>query len=205
MSMAIKYAMGKKAKKMADGGEAVVDPDKAKKAAESMRKAFGYAEGGQVHETLDYTEMKRGDSRKGNTGERKGQSRAGVEVREAKRQRGFGDSDSDGRAKRAEGRAKDEHKAVLRDLKGSRRDRTNLAEGGLVDRIMSKRSGGDVTADEQPNEFDVLELDPAPSPPHSGDDYGDDLGNAELDENDRDLISRIMRSRAKKDRMPRPA
>ncbi len=78
-----------------------------------------------------------------------------------------------------------------------------MEHGGMVDRIMAKRQPD--LADFKPNEFDELELDPAPSPPHSGDDYGDDLGNEALHENDRDLISRIMRSRAKKDRLPRPA
>ncbi len=60
-----------------------------------------------------------------------------------------------------------------------------MEHGGIVDRIMEKRRP--VTADEMPNEFDELELEPAPSPPHSGKDYGDDLGE--------DMISKIMRKR----------
>lgn len=82
-----------------------------------------------------------------------------------------------------------------------------MEHGGMVDKIMAKRmaKGGEVTADEKPNEFDEMELEPAPNPPHSGNDYGDDLGNEEIDENDHDLISRIMRSRAKRDSLPRPA
>ncbi len=75
-----------------------------------------------------------------------------------------------------------------------------MEHGGMVDRIMAKRM-----PDFAPNEFDELELEPAPSPPHSGGDYGDDLGDEAVDEDEHDLVARIMRSRAKKDRMPRTA
>lgn len=48
MSFAMKYAMKKRMAKdcMADGGP-VVDPEKAKQAEESMRKAFHFSEGGE--------------------------------------------------------------------------------------------------------------------------------------------------------------
>jgi hypothetical protein len=76
MSLAVKYAMKKRMAKggmamcahggdpsgcemcMADGGEVAqdpgppVDPDKAKKAEESMRKAFGYADGDMVERAM---------------------------------------------------------------------------------------------------------------------------------------------------------
>ncbi len=153
------------------------------------------AEGGTVHEKLDYTELKPGD--------RKGQSRAGVYVREAARQRGFGDHDSMERAKRSEGYAKKEHHAVIHDLKNDKKDRTNMAEGGLVDRIMAKRGGyEEPLADFECNDFDELDLEPAPEADYPG---SNEHGNAELEEDDHDLVARIMRSRSKKDRMPRPA
>ena len=49
-SLAIAYAMKRKAqkKKMADGGEIpTLDPDKLASTQDSMRKAFGYADGGK--------------------------------------------------------------------------------------------------------------------------------------------------------------
>ncbi len=220
MSMAIKYGMQKRAK-----AAGACSAHGAQDCGECM------AEGGQVHEKLDYTELKPGD--------RKGQSRAGVEVREAKRQRGYGDADSESRAKRAEGRAKDEHHAVLHDLKESgKKDRKNLADGGyvddephptstatidqdkadkaaksmrdafhfadggVVDRIMKSRKGE--SADEQPNDFENP-IDVPDDADYTAENSGDNLGNEALDENDADLIRRIMRSRAKKDSNPRPA
>lgn len=81
----------------------------------------------------------------------------------------------------------------------------------MIGRIMKKRKmakGGVVepVADFESNDFDVLDKNPAPDDAdYTGANSGDELGNAELDENDRDLIGRIMRSRAKRDRMPRPA
>ncbi len=66
----------------------------------------------------------------------------------------------------------------------------------MVDRVMRKRMahGGEVTADEQPNEFDVLELEPAPEADYPG---SNEHGDAELEDEDRDMVSRIMRSRKK--------
>ncbi len=75
---------------------------------------------------------------------------------------------------------------------------TCMEHGGLVDRIMKKRG----SVEEAPNDFDELDVEPAPEADYPG---SNEHGDAELDENDHDLISRIMRSRAKKDRMPRPA
>lgn len=79
---------------------------------------------------------------------------------------------------------------------------------GIVDRIMQRFSkGGQVAnetapvADFEPNEFDELVKD--------GDEetsYVDDgSGSEAVAEDDKDLIGRIMRSRGKKDRLPRPA
>ena len=86
--------------------------------------------------------------------------------------------------------------------------------GDMVDRIMRKRmsEGGKVanetpvTADFKPNEFDDLVLrDDLSSDYGSGDNSGDALGNAQEDSDRHDIVSRVMRSRAKRDRMPRPA
>ncbi len=63
-----------------------------------------------------------------------------------------------------------------------------FAGGGMVDRIMAKRCP---PADEMPNEFDELELDPAPEDTSSA---GNEIGDESLD--DDDLVARIMRRRS---------
>lgn len=101
----------------------------------------------------------------------------------------------------------------------------------MVDRIMMKRhgamedysdldrysEGGKVANQEHgpndsrlagfdPNEFDDLVLrDDLTSSYGEDDNAGDALGNDQEDEDRDDIISRIMRSRKKKDRMPNPA
>lgn len=83
----------------------------------------------------------------------------------------------------------------------------------IVDRIMRKAfsKGGEVAnatppmADSMPSEFDDLALDDSLHGTNSGAADGDDLGDAEEDHERGDVISRILKSRAKKDRMPRPA
>ncbi len=63
-----------------------------------------------------------------------------------------------------------------------------FASGGMVDRIMAKRC----PADEMPNEFDELVLDPAPEDTSSA---GNEIGDPIPDEDD-DMVSRIMRRRS---------
>jgi hypothetical protein len=110
-------------------------------------------------------------------------------------------------------------------------DVTNkFAEGGqehaedqsMIDRIMMKRmkgmsEGGTVAnqdhgqddnklADFEPNEFDDLVLDDhLEDNSNTGKDDGDELGDHQEDEDRQDMVSRIMRSRSKKDRNPNPA
>lgn len=60
-------------------------------------------------------------------------------------------------------------------------------------------------ADFEENEFDVLPKEDDLEFHYTGKNSGDELGNEELDEEEQDLVSRIMRSRSKKDRMPNPA
>ncbi len=97
-----------------------------------------------------------------------------------------------------------------------------MAEGGMMEdedmisRIMKKRAGhysegGRVAnedhdeADFKENEFDDLPLDDHLEEHYTGSNSGDELGNEQEDEDERDVVARIMRSRGKKDRMPRPA
>jgi hypothetical protein len=90
----------------------------------------------------------------------------------------------------------------------------NFADGGLIDRILSKRKkmseGGRVanatpiTAGFSPNEFDDLVLrDDLHSTYGQDDNAGDSLGNAREDQDRHDIVKRIMKKRS--DRLPRPA
>lgn len=87
--------------------------------------------------------------------------------------------------------------------------------GGMVDRIMKARKysqGGMVAndvgvaeADKLPAEYDDLVLRDDLEFSYDAANSGDELGSEAQDERDADMVSRIMRSRAKKDRNPRPA
>lgn len=94
----------------------------------------------------------------------------------------------------------------------------NMEDADMIARIMHKRkmysNGGQVSndvgvdeADKLPAEYDdlVLRDDDMEDADYTGANSGDEKGNAAMDERDGDLISKIMRSRKKKDRMPRPA
>jgi uncharacterized membrane protein len=122
MSMSAKYAMQKR-RAMYDGGAVTPASDAAKKAAESMRKAFRFAKGGDVS---------------------------------------------------------------CEACKGG----VCMAHGGLVDRVMAKRAGE--TPDAAPNEFDELELEPAPEDDSTA---GNEIGDDTVHDEERDLVSRIMRKR----------
>lgn len=87
----------------------------------------------------------------------------------------------------------------------------------MVDRIMCSKGsccyseGGMVAnekgegADPLPAEFDDLALRDTLESDYDGTNAGDHLGNAKKDEDERDIVARIMKSRAKKDKLPRPA
>lgn len=78
----------------------------------------------------------------------------------------------------------------------------------MINRIMMSRGGmvandvGVAEADKLPAEYDDLVLRDDLEDNSSA---GNEHGNEALDHEDADIISRIMRSRSKKDRMPRPA
>ena len=83
----------------------------------------------------------------------------------------------------------------------------------MVDRIMKHQysKGGMVANDTPPvadfeeNEFDDLVLRDDLDFHETGSNSGDLIGNDQEDEDREDILNRIMKSRAKKDRMPRPA
>lgn len=91
-----------------------------------------------------------------------------------------------------------------------------MEDEDMIGRIMNKRmvkmsEGGkvankdEIVADLEPNEFDDLAKDDDLEFHDTGANSGDEVGDDQEDMDRRDVVSRIMRSRAKKDRMPRPA
>lgn len=83
----------------------------------------------------------------------------------------------------------------------------------MVDRIMSHQysKGGEVAndtapvADSESAEYDDLVKDDDLEFSETGANSGDEIGDAAEDEDEKDMVSRIMKSRSKKDRLPRPA
>lgn len=85
----------------------------------------------------------------------------------------------------------------------------------MISRIMRQRfsMGGKVAnnvgtgqeADAEENQFDDLVKDDDLEFHYTGANSGDDLGDQQEDEDRHDIVSKIMKSRAKKDRLPRPA
>ena len=74
-----------------------------------------------------------------------------------------------------------------------------FSEGGKVD------NDTPITAGFKPNDFDDLALRDDLESSYTGANSGDEDGSEGEDERRKDIVARIMKSRAKKDRMPRPA
>lgn len=78
-----------------------------------------------------------------------------------------------------------------------------FSEGGKVS------NGGedelDHMADSKPNNFDDLSMRDDLKENYTGMNSGDEIGNAQEEDDRKDIVSRIMKSRNKKDRMPHPA
>ncbi len=113
-------------------------------------------------------------------------------------------------------RAKEKHHKVLGELRGMKKPEL-YAEGGevhddddMVDRIMLKRmaAGGVIANDDEPEadaesaDFDDLVEDDQLEGEYPG---SQEIGDEREDDDRKDIVGRIMRSRSKKDRMPRPA
>jgi hypothetical protein len=192
-SLAISYAMKKKRKKMATGGE--VDEDAptlpgAESFQAGMRKKTHYADGGKVKTT--HTD----DLGVGDEMSMFGHNMDVTKEEDRKKYQSIKQiSDETNLPKYEEGG--EVHDALKNDF---------------VDRIMKKMSPGQEAnstppiADEMPAEYDDLVLDDNLESTYGDDDNsGDALGNAQEDEDRRDIVSRIMDSRKKKDRNPRPA
>lgn len=80
----------------------------------------------------------------------------------------------------------------------------------VVSRVIKQRMKKNSDADEgatnetDPNEFDYMEQTDTPEFNYTESNSGDDRGDAQLDEDDRDIVARVMRSRRKGGRMPSP-
>lgn len=167
-----------------------------KRKAEHQKMAEGGPVEGGVHADVS--------SKEWGGGARRGTSLAGEHVRGATmaKEKGWDKA----AASRTES-AKNIHRENLNELRSAKKP--NLyADGGIVDRIMSKRysEGGMIAnddepiADTEPNDFDVLPQEDELEEHYTGANSGDEDGGLADD----DMIDRIMLKR-KKDRMPRPA
>jgi hypothetical protein len=190
-NLSIAYAMKKKSKKMADGGE-IADPDKLASAQDSMRKAFGYAEGGQI--TDNYQPSGKVDT--------------DPDMGFHEFDKGYVDHEGD--VKRPNSMAMGEDSKRLNQHPVDVHAETSMEEQGLVDRIMMNRKqnnageakfseGGKVANQDEieagfsPNEFDDLHLNDNLESSYGDDDNsGDALGNEQEDKDRSDLVDRIM-------------
>ena len=95
------------------------------------------------------------------------------------------------------------HPMVMRIMMGRAK---GYSEGGKVANEESGDStGAPSSAKWEDNEFDELAKEDDLEFKSTGANAGNELGDAEQDHEREDIVSRIMKSRAKKDRMPRPA
>ncbi len=85
-------------------------------------------------------------------------------------------------------------------------------EEGIVDRIMKRFAKGGAVANDTPpvadfeeNDFDVLPGMEDTEADETGANSGDELGDAQEDDDRDDIVKRVSKSWKKKDRMPRPA
>lgn len=219
-SLAIAYQMQKKRKKFVDGGMSS-DPEAAAAAAKAKDNGGNYISGGSsgantgssksapsaqptVHDSEKYDEQ----------GNRK--TMADPDMVHSINQYVNKESLSQGGIAGAQS---EDHKNLGQHIVSA----LDSMKDTIVDRIMAQRSmgyesearlskGGMVAnedgpeTDSMPNEFDDLVLDDKLESSYGDDNNaGDETGDAQEDDDRQDIVSRIMRSRAKKDRMPRPA
>lgn len=163
-----------------------------------------YAEGGSVESGKSRADHEWGINRGfGGAGHESGTSDMGLDVRG-----------------KEYGAAKSDAKNILKQMQWQKgQDRKNLAEGGdasddemhpMVSKVMMSR-GGMISNDDEPEansmpaEFDDLALDDHLEGTNSGFADGDEIGDSQEDDDRHDIVARILSSRKKKDRMPRPA
>jgi hypothetical protein len=168
----------------------------------SMKKPELYAEGGEAAYKSGY-------------GSRDQDFQSGVHSQAA---RGSIGTSTAGAVTRRGGDSKPIHKENLAKLKGMEKPKL-YAEGGDVDdeethpmvsKVMMSRGGmianeDEPEADSMPAEFDDLALDDHLEGTNSGAADGDEIGDEQETDDRHDIVAKILSSRKKKDRMPRPA
>lgn len=222
MSMALKYAMKKRAKKMeesceehgepgcgmchggmmAEGGEIGVTPPKVSYPGEDDEfkedKKLEYG-GLKSNGSYDY----KSNSLPGSSGKKTAGVDDSVIVNET---RDIVDPTRD-----------DVLHGILKGVKDKYKDK--FADGGavdgtdgIVDRIMQRFAKGGAVANDTPpeadfeeNDFDVLPDMEDTEADETGENSGDEDGDKQEDEDREDIVSRVMKSRKKKDKNPRPA
>lgn len=168
-----------------------------------------YAEGGEsgVHKQTKYP-----------MGGEKGTSEAGDSARWSMAHKYSGNNPA---AEREMGKAKEKHRGVISEMKSMPKPNL-MAEGGemedeeshpMVKRLMMSRGGivsneesGESTdeptmAKSDGNEFDDLALRDDLESSYTGENSGDEMGDSVESDDRKDIISRILKSRSKKDRM----
>ncbi len=85
--------------------------------------------------------------------------------------------------------------------------RKMMAKGGLMSKggRIANDVGEGMDADREPRQYDDLVSDDYLEQHDTGENSGDEIGDHQEDEERHDIVSQIMKSRKKKDRMPRPA
>jgi hypothetical protein len=252
-SMSVAYAMKKKRKKMAEGGDPQTvnsDPQQLQSVSDSFKKAVhsyaaGGVAGGSANRAKGAARVRNEEGQKGvhtsSSIYTPGESSMGYHSQESTNDpesyKSAGTRNLYGKEQKTKSHAqsaREEHEKVLAESRAMPDPKLKgLAEGGFVEdemasgyesmpaedsdddlvmRIMKKRysEGGKVANQDEeitgdmPNEFDVLHLDDDLESSYDGANSGDELGNDQEDEDRKDIVSRIMKSRAKKDRLPNP-
>jgi hypothetical protein len=226
MSLAIAYGMKKKAKKMAEGGEAGDGSHR-----RNNEKGVHTSGSGGLHESTAGSLAKVGTSlhRKGDRARVYGEAHAGEGALNKSKELHREKLDEMKSMKKpnlyAEGgdvcecgtpgcpRCDDDAASKPTAISGGYAEGGEVDDDDLVGRIMKRRmsEGGKVanetpeTADFDDNEFDDLVLRDDLEEHYTGKNSGDEIGDKAVEDEDDDIVSRAMRSRSKKDKLPRPA
>ena len=190
-ALAISYSMKKKAKKMAMGGMA----DSRLQSDEHEDEMVGSAGGPEMdHANLDLAHQSAAEKRN---------AAAMSEDERALNQHGADEQGPDSTLMAEGGQITDneQDEAHMEDMVGRimKKRQQHFSEGGRV----ANRTNID-TADHDPAQFDDLVLRDDLESSYTGANSGDELGNEQEDHDREDIVARIMRSRAKKNKLPNP-
>lgn len=191
-ALAIAYSMKKKAKKMAEGGMA-----DSRLQSDAHESEMDHADGAgpeMDHANLDLSHQSAAE---------KHNAAAMSEDERALNQHGADEQGPDGTMMAEGGQITDneQDEAHMEDMVGRimAKRQQHFSEGGKV----ANRTDID-TADHMPAQYDDLVLRDDLESSSDGANNGDHLGNDQEDKDREDIVSRVMRSRAKKDKLPNP-